>query len=168
MAHCCTAAIGTFGRAVLCCARERRKEMNVTHKLIAVPVSPAAHVTLQRLERRLLDAVAVDRPPDDLLGVGKDLAGMEMGLFGLGDGVASGKTLSSAIGWGWRCGRRGYGRTSGGGGGDVEKRGEDREDGVVRYLQGPLLTSTSGGPHGHWHGLFLPRRRRRRRRKLYP
>lgn len=92
MAHCCTAAIGTFGRAVLCCARERRKEMNVTHKLIAVPVSPAAHVTLQRLERRLLDAVAVDRPPDDLLGVGKDLAGMEMGLFGLGDGVASGKS----------------------------------------------------------------------------
>jgi hypothetical protein len=78
--------------AVLCCARERRrKEIYVTHRLI---VTPAAQVALQRHERherRALDALAVDRPPDGLLGAGKSLAGTGTGLFGLGDSVAGGK-----------------------------------------------------------------------------
>lgn len=132
---------------MLCCARERRKEMYVTHGLIAVAAAPAAQVALQRLERRALGVMAVNRPPDGLLGAGQGLAGTEMGLSGLGDCVAGGKNSV-------------FGGRDGGAGGEAtaghlvvvvvavvavavvvavvvmlkkEKR-EDREDGAVRYL----------------------------------
>jgi hypothetical protein len=62
--------------------------MYITYKLNG---APTAQFAFQRPERRLLSALAVDRPPDGLLGANEGLAGQGTGQFGLGDGVASSK-----------------------------------------------------------------------------
>ena len=71
--------------------------MYVTHGLIAVAAAPATQVALKRLERRALDALAVNRPPDGLLCAGQSLASTEMFLSGLGDCVASGENSVSGV-----------------------------------------------------------------------